>query len=252
MRLTVVGCAGSFPGPESASSSYLFEADGFRLVIDMGNGSLGALQRFAPLFGVDAVCLSHLHADHWTDLYSYRVARQIAADGPLPAVPVYGPAGTRERLALLHGPEGDDELAERLSFETLRPGTMEIGPFRVSVDHMNHPVETFGFRVEHGGRAVAYSADTGESSALVDLAHEADVLLCEASFLTGPGLPPDLHLTAAQAGEHASRAGVGELMLTHLVAWNDPLRSVAEARDTYDGTVTAAQTGAVIELDGAR
>jgi ribonuclease BN (tRNA processing enzyme) len=249
MRLTVVGCAGSFPGPESASSSYLFEADGFRLVIDMGNGSLGALQRFAPLFGVDAVCLSHLHADHCTDVYAYRVARQYAPGGPLPAVPVYGPAGTRERLALLRGPEGDDE---RLLFETLRPGAMEIGPFRVSVDHMNHPVETFGFRVEHGGRAVAYSADTGESSALVDLAHEADVLLCEASFLSGPGLPPDLHLTAAQAGEHASRAGVGELMLTHLVAWNDPLRSVAEARDTYDGTVTAAQTGTVIELDGAR
>ena len=55
MRLTVVGCSGSFPGPESAASCYLLEADGFRLVIDMGNGSLGALQRYAPLFGVDAI-----------------------------------------------------------------------------------------------------------------------------------------------------------------------------------------------------
>ena len=94
MRLTVVGCSGSFPGPESAASCYLLEADGFRLVIDMGNGSLGALQRYAPLFGVDAVALSHLHADHCVDLYSYSVARTYAPAGPQPPIPVYGPAGT--------------------------------------------------------------------------------------------------------------------------------------------------------------
>src|ERR1700689_433235 len=96
MLLTVVGCSGSFPGPESAASCYLLEADGFRLVIDMGNGSLGALQRYAPLFGVDAIALSHLHADHCVDLYSYSVARTYAPAGPQPPIPVYGPAGTHE------------------------------------------------------------------------------------------------------------------------------------------------------------
>ena len=79
MRLTVVGCSGSFPGPESAASCYLLEADGFRLVVDMGNGSLGALQRHAPLFGVDAVLLSHLHADHCVDLYSCTAPAALAA-----------------------------------------------------------------------------------------------------------------------------------------------------------------------------
>src|SRR6202042_2781197 len=122
MRLTVVGCSGSFPGPESAASSYLLEADGFRLVIDMGNGSLGGLQRYAPLFGVDAVALSHLHADHCVDLYSYSVARTYAPAGPQPAIPVYGPAGTRERISLLHGPDGDGGVTQRVSFETLAPG----------------------------------------------------------------------------------------------------------------------------------
>ena len=75
MRLTVVGCAGSFPGPDSPASCYLLEADGFRLVIDFGNGSLGALQKYAALSGIDAVCLSHLHVDHCVDLYSYSIAR---------------------------------------------------------------------------------------------------------------------------------------------------------------------------------
>ena len=99
MRLTVVGCAGSFPSPDSPASCYLLEADGFRLVIDFGNGSLGALQKYIPLFGVDAVCLSHLHADHCVDLYSYSIARAYSPAGPQPSIPVYGPAGTAERIA---------------------------------------------------------------------------------------------------------------------------------------------------------
>ncbi|HJZ28526.1 MAG TPA: MBL fold metallo-hydrolase, partial [Streptosporangiaceae bacterium] len=82
MQLTVIGCSGSFPGPDSPASCYLLEAEGFQLVIDMGNGALGVLQRHAELFGVDAVCVSHLHADHCTDLSSYWVARQYAPEGP--------------------------------------------------------------------------------------------------------------------------------------------------------------------------
>ena len=83
MRVTVVGCAGSFPGPDSPASCYLLEAEGFRLVIDLGNGALGALQRYAGLFSIDAICLSHLHADHCIDLAAYWVARQYAPDGSL-------------------------------------------------------------------------------------------------------------------------------------------------------------------------
>ena len=95
MRVTVVGCAGSFPGPDSPASCYLLEAEGFRLVIDMGNGALGVLQRYAGLFGIDAICLSHLHADHCIDLGAYWVARQYAAGRPPAAHPGVRAAGHR-------------------------------------------------------------------------------------------------------------------------------------------------------------
>ena len=96
MRVTVIGCAGSFPGPDSPASCYLLEAEGFRLVLDLGNGALGALQRHADLFGVDAICVSHLHADHCVDLGAYWVARQYAGDGPQAAHPRLRPgAGPR-------------------------------------------------------------------------------------------------------------------------------------------------------------
>jgi ribonuclease BN (tRNA processing enzyme) len=244
MRVTVIGCAGSFPGPDSPASCYLLEADGFRLVLDLGNGALGVLQRYAELFGIDAICLSHLHADHCVDLGAYWVARQYTAQGPRPPIPVYGPPGTAERVAGFGG-EDVERVRERFDFIDHAPET-GIGPFRVSTMHMNHPVETFGFRIEHAGWRLAYSADTGESDALVRLAEGADLLLCEASFLDGPDNRPDLHLSARQAAEHAVRAGVGELVLTHLVPWHDRDRSLAEAAAVYQGPLSLATTGLVL------
>jgi ribonuclease BN (tRNA processing enzyme) len=83
---------------------------------------------------------------------------------------------------------------------------------------------------------------------LVELSRGADLALYEASFLTGPGNAPDLHLTAAQAAEHAARAAVPRLLLTHLVAWNDPATSYAQAREAYDGELALAAPGMVVAL----
>ena len=250
MRLTIIGCSGSFPGPDSPASCYLLEAEGFRLLIDLGNGALGVLQRHAGLFGIDAICLSHLHADHCLDLASYWVARRYAPGGPKPPIPVYAPSGAAERMALAYGP--DPESAPRMTdafhFMTLTPGRRRIGPFLITTERMNHPVETFGFRVEHGGRILAYSADTGPCEALVGLARRADLLLCEASFLEGADLPGDLHLTGRQAGEHAERAGVRHLVLTHLVPWNDKRLSFAEASAAFTGTLSLAAQGHEFDL----
>jgi ribonuclease BN (tRNA processing enzyme) len=253
VRLTVVGCSGSFPGPDSPASCYLVEQDGFRLVLDFGSGALGPLQRHAGLFDIDAICLSHLHADHCLDLCGYWVARTFAPDSarpqaPVTRVPVYGPAGTAQRMAQAYGFDEPPGMTGAFDFATLEPGTREIGPFEITVARVNHPVETFGFRVSAAGRTIAYSADTGESTALVDLARGADVLLCEASFLDGPGLPEGLHLTARQAAQHAAQAGTGHLVLTHLVPWNDAQRTLQEAVPWFAGPLSLAASGLVIDV----
>jgi ribonuclease BN (tRNA processing enzyme) len=262
VQIKIIGCSGSFPGPDSAASSYLVEADGFRLLMDLGAGALGALQRYADLYAIDAVCISHLHGDHCLDLCMYSVARLFHPDGPKPRIPVYGPSQTEARLshALTAEPAGGASrdqghgMTDAFSFTALTPGTMEIGPLRITAARMNHPVETYGLRLEHGGRALTYSADTGPADALVDLARDSDVLLCEASFLEpadggAADLPPGLHLTGRQAGEHAERAGVGELVLTHLVPWNDRDRSLDEADGSFSGESYLASPGLDLVLD---
>jgi ribonuclease BN (tRNA processing enzyme) len=246
MDLTIVGCSGSFPGAASAASCYLVTADGFRLLIDLGNGAFGALQRYASGEDIDAVLISHLHADHCLDMISYQVFRTYHPSGPLPRIPVYGPAGTSDRLNRAAGGDSGHPISDAFHFVNLAPGQIEIGPFAVTAVHMNHPVETFGVRLAHGGRTIAYSADTGPADQLVSLAANADVLLCEASFVDGPELPPDLHLTARQAGEHAARAQVGRLVLTHLVPWNSLDVSQAEAASSFPGPISLAMPGSVL------
>jgi ribonuclease BN (tRNA processing enzyme) len=246
MKLTVLGCAGSFPGPESPCSSYLVEADGFRLMVDFGAGSLSAMQRYASLTSVDAIVLSHLHADHILDAVNYVVVRRYAPDGPYPAVPLYGPTGTAARLAAAYGEGPLDDVYE---FHELSPGTLHIGPFTLTVDRVNHPVETYGMRIEHGGRAIAYSADTAPCEALLRLAHKADLFLCEASYPDGEPNPPDLHLTGREAGEAATKAGAASLVLTHLVAaWCDQDNVVESATAAFAGPVELARPGARYEV----
>jgi ribonuclease BN (tRNA processing enzyme) len=248
MRLTVLGCAGSFPGPESAWSAYLVEADGFRLLIDFGSGSLSALQRYASLGSVDAIMLTHLHCDHMLDACAYVVVRRYDPAGPLPPVPVYAPLGAAERIAAAYSSEAEP-VDDVYTFYGLQPGTFPLGPFTVTVDRVNHPIETYGVRVEQGGRVFAYSSDTAPCESLLRLAQGADLFLCEASYIDGADNPPDLHLTGGEAGEAATKADVGRLLLTHLVpAWASEASTVEAATAAYAGPVDVVRPGSRYDL----
>lgn len=245
MRLTVLGSSGTFPGPDEPCSSYLIEAEGFRLLIDAGSGAVAMLQRYGDLRDLDAVLVSHLHGDHVLDLVPYVYARAYHPAGPASRIPLYGPPGTDAHLTAAGA---TDRLPEVFDCRPLGPGDREIGPFRVRTERMNHPVECYGVRLEYAGRTLAYSADTGETEALSRLARGADLLLCEASYAEDGANPPGLHLTAGQAGGYAARAGVGALLLTHLVPWGDREASLAAAGSAYGGPLAAASSGDVREL----
>lgn len=249
MKLTVLGCAGSFPAPDSACSAYLIEADGFRLMLDFGTGSLSALQRYAGLGAVDAVLLSHLHCDHMLDACSYVVVRRYSPGGPYPRLPLYAPPGAHERMSGAYGGPPDGSLEDVYEFHDLAPGTVDIGPLQVTVAHVDHPVETYGVRIEHGGRSLAYSADTAPCDALIRLAAGADTFLCEASYLDSEDNPPGLHLTGRDAGEAATKAGAGRLLLTHLVpAWGSEAATFSSAKAAFDGPIEVVRPGAMYDI----
>jgi ribonuclease BN (tRNA processing enzyme) len=248
VQLTILGCSGTFPGPAGPCSSYLLESDGFRLLIDVGNGSLGSLIARVGLQGVDAVLLSHLHGDHCLDLVAYSYARRYHPEGPLPVLPVYGPKNTQQRLCGAFEDWPEDALCEVYDFRDLRPGSRAIGPFTVGMDRVSHPIEAFAFRVTADDRSLVYSGDTGSCENLDKLAVDADLLLCEASWHDGPRNPPGVHMSGREAGETAARAAVHHLVLTHIVPWADPPALLEEARGVFDGRITLAEPGLVFEL----
>lgn len=257
MRVTVIGCSGSYPGPDSAASCYLVEADAvddngdtrtWRILLDLGNGALGTLHRYADPLAIDAVFLSHLHADHCIDLCSYHVLRRYHPSGPQPQIPVWGPAGTADRMARAYDLPTDPGMHDEFDFRSYPDGEFTFGPFTLRACLVAHPVTAYALRIHAGGGVLAYSGDCGPCAGLDAVADGAELLLAEAAFCEGRQNPPDLHLTGKEAGELASRAGVGRLVLTHIPPWNDPQRAYDEAKAVWNGPLDLAEVGAVYEV----
>lgn len=254
MRMIVLGCSGSGPGPSSPASGYLVEAGDVRLVMDLGNGTFGALQRLLDPWRLDAVAFSHLHPDHCADFAALVVHRRYHPFPPpdVARLAVFAPIEAPDRFAAAYAPSSveraETDLTDAFSFHP-HADAVEIGDLTLRTTAVDHPCEAYALRVEHGGRSLVYSGDTGPCDGLVELARGADVLLCEATWPHVTAVwaepPPGVHLSGRQAGEHATAAGVGRLLLTHVPPWFDAEELRAEAQAAFDGDVT------VVAADGA-
>ena len=250
MRLRVLGSSGGYPAPGNPCSGYFLEHGPAKLWIDAGNGTFAELQRAVDFTKLDALLLSHVHADHCADVYPLYVAIRYGVGNDF-RLPLYCPPGTRETLAPLLMEGGWEELGEAFDFHTVDAGdVVEIGGVRLSFLRMDHPAHTLGIRAETAAGRLTYSADTHTGADLAAFAKGSDLLLCEATYQEGKVGGP-VHLTARQAGEIARRAGARELALTHVWPTFDPKVSLEEARTTAgDVPVRWAKPGEVFDIGG--
>jgi ribonuclease BN (tRNA processing enzyme) len=255
MRLTIVGCSGSLAGPSSPASCYLVQArhEGrtWNLVLDLGNGALGALQRHLDLGAIDAVVLSHLHPDHCLDLCGLYVAQKYGpAPGSRTRIPVYGPRGTGERMARAYDLTPPDGMDREFDFRDLVDGaSVRIGPFTITPHLVRHPAEAYGIRVEADGEVLAYTGDTDTCDGLSPLFHDATLALADSAFVDGRDQAQGIHLSGSRAARAAVDAGgVRRLMLTHMPPWNERAVCRAQAAAVWPGEVELAEPDAVYEL----
>ena len=247
MRLTVVGCSGSFAGPDSPASCYLVQAhDGERtwnLVFDLGNGALGPLQRHVELADIDAVFISHLHPDHCVDICGLYVTRKYRPEGPLEGrLPLHAPVGAQERFALMYHGIDDGGMREELDAHDLADGqVVQVGPVTVTAHRVRHPVEAYGFRIEAADTVLAYTGDTDTCDALTPLLTGADLALVDSAWVDGRDTARGIHLSGRRAAEAAVAAGgVRRLMLTHIPPWNDREVCRAQAAAVWSGPLDVA------------
>jgi ribonuclease BN (tRNA processing enzyme) len=232
--LTVLGTDGSYPGPGGCNSGYLLQAGEFATWMDTGPGTMANLQLHLPLSRLDAVVVSHAHPDHWSDLEGLYVAMRYFLGRK--GLPIYAPEGLRD-LMVGEKPDGT------FDWRVIADGeTAHVGPARWNWSRTDHPVETLASRVEVGGRALAYSADTGPAWELSSLGEGIQLALVEAT-MTWQEEGSVQHLSARQAGRTAARAGAERLLITHFAPPIDRQVALAEATAAFGGPVEVAEVG---------
>lgn len=243
MDLTVLGSGGTWPRPSGATSGYLVRHDGFNLWVDAGTGTFARLQEHIGIDEIHSVLITHAHPDHFVDVYPAFYARHYGGLGD-PGLPLVAPEDFWGHMSGLVSEDGRDVASVAYDVRAVEAGAdFELGPFRIRAFEMTHiGVQSLGYRIEAGGTVLAYTGDTGPSDEVVKLAENADVFLCEATWKHTEGLLP-FHMSARQAGEHATRAAAGRLILTHIWPSLDTEVSREEAASTFDGSVDIARGG---------
>lgn len=240
----MLGGRGAWPDAGQACSGYLVEHEGFRLLLDPGYATAPRLFELIAPGEVDAVFITHGHPDHCADLNPLLRARALK-DDPDPPLPVYAPTGELSVVLALDRP---GMLDPAYDLHELTPGDqLEIGPFHAETRPLPHYRPNAGIRLTAGDRTLVYTGDTGPTPELPKLSHNADILLCEASYVHE--VPEDSRqwlFSARQAGAVATEAGVGRLLLTHLMPGTATPAALAAAADQFTGPIDIATSGVTI------
>ena len=276
--LQVLGSGGPELGDRRASSGYLVWRDGHaRILVDLGPGSLLNFERGgARVEDLDMVLLTHLHVDHSGDLPG--LVKAAFFTGRARDLPVYGPTGNalmpdtsafvaslfadpqgawRYLSGYLSGDEAFRVLPRNVPVEGRAVVPVAEGAdYRVSAIPVHHgPVPALAWRVDIGGRAIAFSGDmNGDFHTLPALAAGADLLVAHNAVPEGAtGAARALHMPPSVIGALAAESGAQRMLLSHrmLRTLGREAETRREVRKRYAGPVSFAEDGACIRVGTA-
>jgi ribonuclease BN (tRNA processing enzyme) len=263
VELRVLGKSPAWQDAGGACSGYLVASGDTCLLLDCGCGVFGKLRAARDYADVDAVVISHLHADHILDLVPFASALTYAprhqpvpvggwpgtSDPPRPRL--IAPPGARDAFQRLCGAGGmrEEHIENAFRLEEYDPGAMlQVGDIELRFQPVPHFLPTHAIDLSSREGRVTYSADSSPSEDLCAFAHETDLLLIEATLPRPEREGPRGHLTPEEAGEHGRRAGARRLVLTHMSDELDADWAREEAERGFGGPVELAHEGAIYRL----
>ncbi len=248
MKLIVLGSGTCVPSLNRNAPGYYMEAEGVRILIDCGSGTLLQLQRAGRSYkDIDAVFITHKHPDHFADLM------------PLIHALLATPGLKRVKDLIICGPEDFIAYYEKAISPILgKPKEFSIkpievkekfdfGPFYIFTAKTIHSADSLAYRFEHKGKAVVFTGDADYDQEIIALAQGADLLVADCSF-------PDTlkargHLSARECGLVAGKAGAARLLLSHLYPADTPdSERIKESREVFNGDVMLAEDLMEIEI----
>lgn len=252
VKITVLGKSPAWQDAGGACSGYLVEEGDTCVLLDCGNGVFGKLREHRDYETVDAVVVTHLHADHCIDLIPYSYALSYSPRGrafPRPRPTLYVPPGGREVFRQIAGAWQTPELVEQAFclIEYDPAEQIELGPLTVGFHEVPHFIRTHAVQFRDAGASFTFGADCCPNEALVEFARDSDLLMLEAT-LDQPESGHRGHLTAAEAGQHGREARAARLVLTHIAADADLARARSEAERAFGGAIEIASEGAVYSV----
>jgi ribonuclease BN (tRNA processing enzyme) len=192
---------------------------------------------------LDMLVLTHAHPDHYSDVMPLMYALALAPGSHNGRLPIYAPKSIASaQVGALLGGSSAEMYGRVFEMRQINDG-FDVGSLRVDPFPTNHPGETYGLRITADGRSIVYTSDTAMFPELPDACRDADLLICEATYIDGHDAEPNVHMWAREAGVVAQKAGVKSLVLTHVLPIFDLERAVAEASEEYSGPVEAAVEG---------
>jgi len=243
MKLTVIGYWGGFPGKGEATSGYLFEKEGFRLLVDCGSAVLSQLQQYVEPSELDAVILSHYHHDHVADVGPLQYARLIGGmlGKTKEALPIYAHQNDTKFHSLTY-----KGVTEGMAYDPNKP--MRIGPFTITFLQTDHPVECYAMRITDGTNSIVYTADSSYKEEFIPFSKDADLLLTECNLYADQDGKQAGHMNSHDAATIAKNADVKQLILTHLPHFGDHRELISEAQSIYKGPIQLAKSGLAIQF----
>ena len=254
IKVTILGSGTCVPSLQRSSCAVLMQIGTSRLLFDSGPGTMRRLlEADTTIFDLDYLFYSHFHPDHTAELIPLLFATKYP-DGtrrqaPLTVIAGRGFTKFFAGLKAVYGKwiELPAEMLHFLELDNTSRDSQTFANFRVDSTPVEHNPESIAYRITStDGSSVVYSGDTDFSENLIELAKEADLLICESA------LPDRLkvsgHLTPSMAGEIATRAAVRQLVLTHFYPDCEKVDVKQECRTNYGGPLLMAEDLMRIEI----
>ena len=214
MHIKILGC-GSIASQKNCSS-YLVGINDKYLLMDIGPGAYSQLiKEKVSQEKISAILITHTHADHANDLAAFLWRAMFGTKRKSPLT-IIGPKRFKKffsKIELLYPHIKKAKFKILIKEADENANALNLDGIKIIARQVKHSKYSNAYRVESGGKSIAYSGDTDYCDSILKISESANILILECSMPDGKKVSG--HLTPSECGKIAHKSNVKTLVLTH-------------------------------------